>query len=349
MKAALMTLFRVYWKPLIAALALLVLVLWTTGVGSERIKPGTLPHLPGRELPTDAAVQTVQIEEVPVRVAVVGSVTSENIVQISARVGAYVAEVLASAGDVVEKGQVLIRLDDRDLQARILAAEAEFRRLERDFERMRNLHEANVITDQQVMAAEAAFLTASATLDEARVQLSFSEIRSPQDGIVTDRHIEVGQLAHAGQALLSVFDPTMMRLDVPVPSRLVPYLSLGDGVMIDLDQIEDQVPGTVHRVVSEIDPRSRTQMVQIMIETGDRTLLPGTFGRLLVPTRPRLGIWVPDESVYRIGQLQRLQIVDDGRVLSRLITTGVRYGGRTEVLSGLSDGEQILIQPLRGR
>lgn len=150
-------------------------------------------------------------------------------------------------------------------------------------------------------------------------------------------------LAHPGERLLNVFDPTRMRLDVPVPVRLVDHLELGASVQVHLERPDQLVQGRIHRVVGEIDPRSRTQMVQIMLEPGDARILPGTFGRLRIATDSRPLIRIPVDAVHRVGQLEQVHLIQGDRVVRRLIRTGRSENGEVEVLSGLAANDQILL------
>lgn len=347
MKTKISALLRLLWKPLVALAGLIVLIVWTTGILRERVSPGVVDFAPGLPLPADAETLTVHPEEIPRRVDVVGSVTSDNTVLLGARVSAYVSEVRVSAGDPVERNQVLIRLDDRDLRTQREAARAALRRAETEYERYKSLHETQFATDQEYIQAESAYHTAMAQLEQADVMLTFTEIRSPMDGIVSDRHAEVGMLANPGQTLLTVYDPTVMRLDAPVPVRLTDYLAIGDPLDVRLERPDTVIPGRINRIVSEIDPRTRTQTVQIMLDTDDLKILPGTFGRLQLGAAEQRVIMVPASAVYRVGQLEFVQIVEEDRAIRRLIKTGAMDGHRVEVLSGLQDGETILVQPVK--
>lgn len=347
MKTKLVALLRMIWKPLIALIGLIILIVWTTGVLSDRVEPGVLDHAPGFALPPDAETVTVRIASIPQRIEVVGTTISENTVSMHARMSAHVSEVLVSAGDSVSRDEVLIRLDDRDLRSQREAAQAALHRTKTEYERFKKLHQTQAATEQQLIAAESAYHTAKAEVDRADVALTFTEIRSPMNGIVTDRHVEVGTLADPGQTLLRVYDPAAMRLDAPVPVRLVDYLAIGDTLDIRLERPDTVMQGRVRRIVSEIDPRTRTQTVQIMLEPNDTPVLPGTFGRVRIPTTERDVYLIADTAVYRVGQLEMTQVLENERVIRRLVKTGETRDGRVEVLSGLQEGDVVLVRPVK--
>jgi len=335
--------FRAYWKPVTALAAFVLLVVWTSGALRERVAPGVVETLPGEPLPADAQTVTVEMQTLPVRVAVVGSMVSDNTVHISARIQAHVRDIPVSAGDSVTNGQLLVRLDDREQQARVVAARAALHRAQTEYDRIKQLFDAQATTEQNLIAMESARRIAESQLNEAEVALTFTEIRAPMDGRVTDRQVESGMLARAGQILLSVYDPTRMRLDAPVPVRLVDYLRLGDALDVELERPSTILKGRVHRVVSEIDPTTRTQTVQILVETTGLPILPGTFGRVAIPSAPRDMVLIPAAAIRSVGQLHVVNVVEHNRVIRRLVTPGITQDGYTEILSGLQHGDVLLI------
>ena len=350
MKTTKATYLKLLWKPLLALIALAAMVIWTTGLWTQRVEPGVVPHAPGLAPPDGAEIYTVQHAAEPGWVEVVGTVTSDNKLDLGALISAYVTEIHVSAGDRVEAGDLLLKLDDRELRTQQAAAQADLHRAKTEYERIHSLHERQAATEQQWIAAEAGFHAAQARFEQTEVSLSFTEIRSPLTGRVADRHVEIGTLAHPGQRLVTVYDTAAMRLDAPVPVRLVERLALEMPAPVQLELPDRTLTGRVSRIVAEIDPRSRTRTVQVRLEAPDDTpLLPGTFGRLRVPTADRTVLAVPASALVPSGQLDMVQVVQQDRVLRRLVKTGRAADGRVEILSGLQGGERILLQPITDR
>ena len=177
--------------------------------------------------------------------------------------------------------------------------------------------------------------------------LTYAQVESPIAGIVTERRIEAGDLANPGMLLLAVYDPLRMRLEAPVPVRLVDRLALGQEVEVALDRPARVFRGTVAEIVSEVDAATRTQLVKVHLDGVEGDVLPGTFGRLWVEAEPREAIFVPAAAVVRIGQLAFVQVVRDGRAFRRLVKTGPAQGDRIEILSGLRTGDVVLAQPIQ--
>lgn len=334
-------------KPALGLVILVAIILWSAGIFRSRMAPGTVEHQPGVPVPPGAAVITVKPESIVPRVDVVGTVSSEVKVNLSARIPAYVNEVFASAGSEVTKGQELIVLDDREIREQVTAAEAQYKQAEAEFNRAKQLFESQATTEQAFTAAKAQFAAATAHWEGSKVMLTYARITSPMDGVVTDRRVEPGDLANPGQVLLTVYNPASMQLEAPVPVRLLSRLPIGQAVEVTLDQPATNFSGKVRQIVSEVDPLSRTQLVKVQIEGAGGGILPGTFGRLWVGDEPHEAIRVPASAVYTVGQIELVQVVRDGRAARRAVRTGPRQGGTVEILAGLQAGDVVLARPVQ--
>lgn len=319
----------------------MILTALAAGCGRNKIEPGHQTRAAGRALPADAMVVTAAVEQVTARVDVVGTVMATERVKVSARIQAEVREVHASAGQHVSRDDTLLVLDDREIQEQLAAAEAQLRQAEAEYKRTRQLFDARSASEQELTAAESAFQSARAQVDRIRVLQSYTVIRAPLTGIVIERHVEVGDLAAPGQVLMALYDPTRVRIEAAVPARLIPYLSLGHPVDVTLEHPSIAITGVVAEIVGEIDPRSRSRVVRVNLERPEADLLPGAFGRLRVETEQRDALYIPVSAIVRVGQLERVGVVQDGRIIDRLVRTGPVSGERIEVLSGLSAGDVV--------
>jgi RND family efflux transporter MFP subunit len=305
-----------------------------------------VPGEAGKALPKGTPTVTVKVEQVSPRIDIAGTVESEERINLSSRISAYVQQVFASAGNAVSKGQELIILDDREMKQELAMAEAELNQAETELRRTQELIRSNAATDQQLTTVRANYDRAKSAVERIKVMLTYTRIISPIDGVVTERRVEVGDLANPGEVLLGVYDARNLRIVVPVPVRLVEKLPLGTKTQVELEP-HGAVSGVVSEIVGEIDPESRTQDVKVRLEEMPQVVIPGTFGRVWVLEDAHPGILVPQEAVYKIGQLEMVQVVrDDERVVSRMVRTGPVYGDRVEILSGLQDGETIVTAPI---
>ena len=333
--------------PIVALLVLVIIIMWTTGVFRETVPPATYPHEPGFALPADAETFEVKKKVVLRPIDVTGTVFSEEMIHVAARINAYVREVHAGAGSRVAKDDLLISLDDRELRQQLSAANAALEQAETEHNRTKRLFDAGAATHRDFTAAQSDYKSARARKEEIEVMLSFTRMRSPIDGVVTDRDIEAGDLASPGQVLMTVYNPAEMRLEVPVPVRLSDRISIGDQFPVKIEYPEGMHMGIVTEIVSKIEPSSRTRTAKVSLPfTDTNDILPGTFGRIWINATPEEAIFIPETAVYRVGQLEMVQYVINERAIGRLVKTGPSQEGFIEILSGLSHEDIVLVHPV---
>ena len=328
-----------------AVAGLILLIAFMAGCPGGKIRPdATAAVTRGIPVTETDAMFTVRVEPRAQQIDVVGTVQARERTHLSARISAYVEETLVSAGQQVSRNQLLFRLDDRELREQLAAAEAGLRQAETEFERTRRLREADAATEQALTAAETGLNTARAGTEQIRVMLTYTEIKAPYDGIISERTVETGDLANPGQVLARIYDPSAMRLEVHVPVRFVDRIAIGDELPVTLDWPAASYTGVVAEMLSEIDPLTRTRLVKLALPE-ETTVLPGTFGRAWISGASEAAIPVPQTAIVNAGQLALAYVVENGFAIPRLIKTGRVYRDRIDVLAGLADGDVILLNP----
>jgi len=334
--------------------AIVLLMLWVLGsFRKDRIQPGSAaaPERKADGLPT----WTVALTTVPVTSEAVGTVRAEHVATVTSRVVATIVQLRVSAGQRVSKGDVLVELDDRELRARleqareaVRAAEAALAQAQSNFKRDKPLFDQRVISAYDFDITETALKTAQANLDrlrqaqqEAEANLSYAVIRSPFDGVVIDRLAEAGELAAPGKPLLSMYEQNRLWLEASVPEQQLARVRVGQAYTVRIDAYGRTLRGRVVEIVQSADPATHTVLARVRLED-PRGLLPGMFGRLLIPESPQQVLTIPANAVRRVGQLTSVDVIQDGRVERRTVQLGRAAGAEVEVLSGLAPGEKIV-------
>jgi len=342
------------WIEILVAIGLIVIVMfWQTGAfAGGKIKPGRT-SLP--DAGNAAAPLTVQSVEVPVIYKAVGTVRSRTEIDLSPRIVARILEIKVRSGDRVAKGDVLVTLDDAELSSgvrqvaeRVRQTRAALDLATTELERARKLLASGSISQQAFDLADSTARQARAASDasmeaqkQAEAVLGYATLVSPLDGVVAERLADPGDIASPGNILLRVFDPTRLMLDVPVREGLVARIKLGEKVPFHVDALGTNLTGEVREVVPSVDPGSRTFLVKICIgETP--ALMPGMFGVLQLPTGTRQALVVPEAAVMRVGQLEYVRTLMDGRPRQVLVRTAPAGDARLEIVSGLETGMPIL-------
>lgn len=343
---------------IVGGAVMVVLVMWLSGGCGERIEPGTLEPT-ATPLPADAETETVTLvrEEQIERAS--GAVAAAAQTSVSSKILARIESIAVRAGSVVERGDALIKLDQRDLETRVGEAKEELQgaratdELARsELARVEKLMAASVASQQQLDRARSEARVAAAgvqaarqRLNDAEVARSYGEIRSPVSGRVVDRLAEPGDTAAPGVPLLRIYDPGTLRLEVPVRETLAVALATGQTLRVEIDALGTAVEGAIDEIVPFSEPGARTLLVKVSLPADPR-LYAGMFGRVQIPAGERVVVRVSEEAVSRTGQLEFVRVVgEDGLVSRRMVTTGARDGdGRVEVLSGLTEGEVVVVR-----
>ena len=273
-----------------------------------------------------------------------GTVRPVETAMLSAKVPGTITEIDADPGRVVREGDLLARIDDREIKARLDNAIAALDQARKDFVRFEKLHRDRVITTQEFEAAQTRLRSAQAAEDEARTLLGYCGITAPFNGVVTRRLVQRGDLAVPGRALIEVENPGALRLEAQIPESLVGALSIGQSIAVVVDAADASLSGTVAEIAPASDPASRTTLVKIDLP-GNPRLRSGQFGRARIPSPSAPRIRLPETVVFSRGQLDFVYVNDNGTARLRIVRTGRRADGKVEILSGLEPGESIVAGP----
>ena len=191
---------------------------------------------------------------------------------------------------------------------------------------------------------------AKADTRNAEAFLSHARILSPIDGIVTSKPADLGQMAVPGTPILTVEDDHHYRLEVLVEESRIGRIQLGDPVSVSIDAAgQKPMAGQVSEIVPALDPASRSYIIKIDLRAPDSSTFfrSGLFGKARFNAGTKKVLTVPVQSVLERGQLTFVYVVDPAEIAHmRLIQTGKSYDDRVEVLSGLSEGDQVIVGPL---
>ena len=296
-----------------------------------------------------AGVVEVKVSEVPIRVEVTGQVETVYQATLSRRIQGTIEKVLVREGTQVKKGQTLIELDNRDLQAELERAVAEVENAKAHLARVKNLYGQDAVSRQEMENASRTFKVWEANRRAVLAQLSYTVIKAPFDGVITERKVEAGELASSGQVLLKIEDPNRLRREAMVAESDLKAIALGHQILVIIDALPgESLIGTVSRILPAGDPQTHTFTVKVDLPPtpGLRT---GMFGRLQLNKGVSRTIVLPLSAIIERGELTSVFVVDPDRVARlRWVRLGRRFDQQTEILSGLNEGERVLIDASRG-
>jgi len=306
------------------------------------------------------ATVKAEVRQLPREFRLDGVVEATNRTTVSAQTSGQVQEILYDVDDFVEKNAVLVRLKDTEQQARLVQAAADLKEAVARLEEARDEHKrtkeifGKKLVSESTMdkaksalkAARARFQSAEASLAQTREQLEYTQVRAPYAGIVTERHLEVGEMAQPGQPLISGLSLEQLRVIVDVPQSLVPRIrefgrarvQTPDGITLESGKI------TIFPIA---DHGSNTFKVRMELPEGTQDLFPGMFVKTAFVTGLREELLVPREAVVHRSEVTGVYVVETGgQVRLRHIRLGRKADGHVSVLAGLTPGEAVALNPI---
>lgn len=273
---------------------------------------------------------------------VIGTVRARSVAVISSSVMGNVRALRVKVGSRVKAGEVLIQLSAGEIDAKANQAQAMFAQAELDLKRAEQLKASQSIPAARYEAATAQFRVAEAALAEANVMRGYTTLRAPFAGIITAKQCEVGDQALPGKPLLVLESPGALRLEASVPEAIAKLLHIGDALSAHFDSIAEPVTATVSELSPSADPVSRTVLVKLDLPSVPE-LRSGVFGRVTVRTGEQRAVIIPSTALVRRGQMELVFVVRDDRAHLRIVRTGAEPDGTVKVLSGLDDGERVVV------
>ncbi len=342
---------------------------WRT-VPFEQYAPWLMPEV------ETATVQRLTAEQASAVLNATGYTYARVRAAVGAKITGRIMELHVDEGDSVAAGDLIAVLDSLDLQATVRRAEAalieSMARLAdavREEGRQRRVVEAGVapsadhdaaVTTLQVAKAQVG--TARANLDSVRAQLDYTIIRSPVDGVVIERTVEVGEMVAPGGftsqqstgALVRIADPTSLEVEADINESYIARIELGQPASIRVDAVPDhEYSGSLRQIVPTADRQRAVVQVKVTIDDWDERLVPDmsctvTFlqegtDQAALEAAPK--ILIPVTAVLTEGGRSYAWVVRDGTLVRSPIDLGLEQDNDFEVLSGLSGGETVVQRP----
>ncbi len=341
---------------LILSAIVVVLMLWFSDYWTPKISAGPVAQsAPVRRY--HGPLLTARIMHVPVKFFAVGTIEPIAPVVLAPRIMGKIIFSRLHAGLVVQKNQILVRLDHRTLTAdlhRIKAAAAVamagLKQAELDRRRTAELFKTADITraamdlaDTRLAAARAEYVSAMAAQQAAATQLRYAAIRSPVNGVVMEKRVNTGDTVMPGQDLARIYKPAHMQLTAVVPESYVRRLRPGQSLTMRLAGFHRRFAVHVRRIIPKVSVQTRSFTVKAA-GTFPSGVFPGMFGRLEIPIGQEKVLVIPASAIKKIGQLDMVNIVTGGpggRMRRQLIRPGRKFGDLREILSGLKAGDKL--------
>lgn len=262
-----------------------------------------------------------------------------------AKVGGEVREILVEEGDDVTSGDILARLDGDRLRLEKEQAGANLRKLQRDYQRNLDLKDRGLISAGDFEKIQYEMEALQATFDLAALELGYTEIRAPIDGVISERFIKVGNTIDVNAPTFQVTSLEPLISYLHVPEREYRRIDPGQPASISVDALGgEEFAAVISRVSAVVDSATGTFKISIEVFDPSRRLKPGMFGRInIVYDTHRNAMQIPRSAIVEESGQSAIYVVADNVAERRIIRTGYAAGAQIEVLDGLEENEVFVI------
>lgn len=291
-----------------------------------------------------------------------GTIASLKKSTLSTRIMGQITNILAHEGDKVEKGQLLVSIRSNDIaaqksqvEANITAVKAAFKNAETDFNRITSLYNTKSATQKELdditthyEMTKAQLTAAKEAKNQVEETMTYANIRAPYTGVITDLYVDAGDMANPGMPLIGIEAQGLFEVITRIPESEVNAVEKNDTVQVILKSSSEVITG----IISNISPSSRFSGSQfearILLQLNNEQksdIRSGMFANVILKKGTNNKILIANELIVNRGQLNGIWTVGEtGSALLKWTQLGKKYNDQTEILSGISAGDKLILQ-----
>ena len=311
------------------------------------------------EIAVNVRIATAEKKKIQPYLETTGTLKADEEVAVSSEVDGIVRQIRVDEGSPVNKGTLLVEINEIDYildwkrsEAALKQAEANLANAKAEYKRKNTLYQEELITRQQfddittkIALAEAEMDRAKATLSISKEKLTRTKVYSPLNGAVKEKRVSVGDYVRNGTPLLQLITINPLKLNFTISEKDAASIKIGQEVAFSVDSYADkQFKGRVSLLYPNVEEKTRTLQAEALVPNADHLLKPGYFARTLIYTAaPREVVLAPITALLYDNAVIRIFVVDGDKARERVIKIGGKYGEFVEVLEGLKEMEQIVV------
>lgn len=277
-----------------------------------------------------------------------GLVEAVHKATVSAQTSGRVKQIYFDVNDYAKKGDVLLRMRDADQQAGLKVAQANFNQAKSEAKRVNDLFAKKLISKSVVDKTEAALKSATAQLEQAQENLERTVVRAPYSGIMTKRHIEVGETARSGSALFTGLSLESLRVAVNLPQDIIRQAMQYKAARLVLPKQDKIIDSTSVTISPYADEVSHTFLARVNLPDIDLNLYPGMSVKVAFTTGKARKLVIPISVIAYRSEVTAVYVMNNKELSMRHIRLGNKVNGNmVEVLSGLEENEKIATDPVK--
>ncbi|GAB3172299.1 efflux RND transporter periplasmic adaptor subunit [Telluribacter humicola] len=296
---------------------------------------------PGKAIVSVMVVEPTNLDDV---VKTTGTVLANEEVEIRSEVSGKIINLYFKEGQYVQRGALLLRINDDDLQAQLKKFEYNKKLAEDNEARQRRLLEIEAISQREYEISLTSVKTIEADIENIRAQIAKTSVRAPFSGKLGLRYVSEGSYITPTTRISTLTNTNPAKVEFSVPAKYADAIRNGSRIEFQVESSERKHEGQVYAVDPKIDPQTRTLQMRATSPNPSGTLLPGAFARIeLVIGNNGTAITIPNEALIPEQQGHKVFVVKNGKASSRMVELGARGERSVEIVNGLSSGDTLIV------
>lgn len=295
----------------------------------------------GNALSVEAVV--VQPQLLRNEIFATGTLLANEEVELRSEISGRVTGVNFDEGKKIKKGELLLKINDRELSAQLKAKEIEEKLVSDDEGRKRQLIDINAISQEEYDKSLNALRMLQAEKEVIQSQLAKTEIRAPFDGVVGLRYVSEGGYVSPNMLAATMQDLDPIKVEFSIPEKYAQQLKSGAQVSVEVGELSDSLIGTVYAIESKIDPNTRTIKARAKIPNPEENLVPGSFARIKITLQELPdAIVVPSGAVIPDISGSKVFVCRNGLAKQVSVNTGIRTENGVQITYGLMPNDTLI-------
>lgn len=329
----------ILWITLLLAALILVKVFFLKPESTDGPKPGA----GAKNMPVTVTGFLVRSGNIQNELFSSGSVIAHEEVALRPEVSGKLISVYFKEGGMVQKGALLAKINDADLQAQLRKLQAQASLLRDREARLKGLLDIRGVSQDEYEAGANQLKTIAADIDYTKAQIAKTELRAPFSGRIGLKQISVGNFVSTADVIATIQQTDELKLDFTVPEKYAGMVKAGDEVHFSVENREGDFLAKVFAVESAIDRETRNVMVRAVYNNASGQLIPGSFAKVkLVMNNIEGALMVPTEAVIPELKGKKVFVVRAGKAMPVSVRTGLRNDAQIQIIEGLQAGDTVI-------
>ena len=338
-------------KQVNIVLVLISILLLLVGCGQEQSEPQAEKLVP-------VEVMKVVKSDLSKEIEMTGEVVGGTEVTVNPKVSGKVAAVHVKVGQSVNKGAALFEIEGEDYQTQLTSAQAaltmqeiSLEKAQNNYDRYKQLYDAQAISEADFEAADIALRQAQAAVEQAKAALDSAKnnydetvVTSPITGKIASLNIDAGEMASPQSPAVVVVSLDPVKVKLNLSENVIGSVSVDQKVEVEIAAIGKTLEGTISSVAPKIDNTTRAFPVEVQIPNEDGKILAGMVAKLKINTgKSSNALVVPADAVMKQNGENKVFVVENGVAEERAVTVGITAGDRVEIIEGINENEQVIV------